>query len=129
MVELLSSRVAELGVEVVMGPMHPLKVAVAAEAELIPKVVEVDLALEPVAMIVEELDAVVAEPMMVVAGILVVPLEPKEVVLFYGVVASMVVDVESLFVMVVSIGSGVVAAFVLGLDPSLAVFAVDVAAQ
>lgn len=127
MVELLSSRVADHVVEIVMGPMHSLKVPV--EAELMPKVVEVDLVLEPVAMIAEELDAAVAEPMTVVAGILVAPLVPKEAVLFDGVVPSKVVDVESPFVMAAPIGSGVVAAFVLGLDSSLAAFAVDVAAQ
>lgn len=130
-VERLGSRVAELGVEFVMGPMHSLKVAVAVVVELIPKVVETDLVLQSVAIIVEEPDVVLAEPMVVVAGILVVPLEPKEFVLgiFYEVVASMVVDVESLFVMAVSIGAVVVAAFVLGLDSSWAAFSVDEAAQ
>lgn len=109
-----------------------MKVAETVEAELRPKVVEVDLVLGLVAMFVVEPDAVVvvAEPMAVVVGILAEPVEPKEVVLgiVSGVVAPMVVEVESLFGMAVSMGSGAAAAaaaaaaLVLGLDPRLAAF-------
>lgn len=123
---LLASKVAELGLEVVLGPMHSLQVAVAVEAAVRPKVVEVDQVLGPVAMFAAEADAVVAEPMVVAAGILAEPVEPKEVVLggVSGVVASTVVVVESLFVLAVSMDSGVAAALVLGLDPRLAVVGV-----
>lgn len=105
-----------------------MKVAEAVEAELRPKVVEVDLGLGLVAMFVAEPDAVVvvAEPTVIVVGILAEPAEPKEVVLgiVSGVVAPMVVEVENLFGMAVSMGSGAVAALVLELDPKLAAFAV-----
>lgn len=127
-VELLASKGAELGLEFVMGAMHSLKVAEAVESELRPKAVEVDLELGPVAMSVAVPDAVVvvAEPTLVVAGILAEPAEPKEVVLgmVSGVVAPMVAEVESLFGMAVAMGSGAVAALVLELDPRLAAFAV-----
>lgn len=109
---LLGSRVAELVLEFVMEAMYSLKVAVAVEAELKPKLVEADLVLGPVAMLVVEPDAVVAEPMVVVAGILVDPAEPMVVVLgtFAGVVASMVVEAEFLFVMAVPMVPGAAAA-------------------
>lgn len=103
-----------------------MKVAETAEAELRPKEVEVDLVLGLVAMFVVEPDAVVAvaEPTAVVVGILAEPVEPKEVVLgiVSGVVAPTVVEVESLFGMAVSMGSGTVAELVLELDPMLAAF-------
>lgn len=103
-----------------------MKVAETVEAELRPKVVEVDLMLGLVAMLVVEPDAVVvvAEPTAVVVGILAEPAEPKEVVLgiVSGVVAPTVVEVESLFGMAVSMGSGAAAALVLELDPRLAAF-------
>lgn len=131
---LLASKVAELGLELVMKAMHQLKAAVAVEAELRPKVVEVDLKPGLVAMLVVEPDAVVAEPMVAVAGvagILVEPVEPREVVLgiFAGVVASMVVAAECLSVMAVPMGPGLAAALVLEVDPKLVAFAADVAAH
>lgn len=108
-----------------------MKVAVAVEAELRPKVVEAALVLGPVAMLVVEPDAVVPEPMVAVAGILAELVEPKEVVLgiFAGVVASMVVVAESLFVMAVPMGHGAAAALVLEVDPKLVASAADLAAH
>lgn len=102
---------------------------VAVEAELRPTVVGADPALRPVTMLVVEPDAVVAEPMAAVAGIRADPVEPKEVVLGISaqVVAPMVVDAESLFVMAVPMGSG--AALVLEVDPRLVAFAADLAAH
>lgn len=128
---LLGSRVVEPGLEFVMEAMHSLKVAVAVEAELRPKVVEADLVIGPAAMVVVELDGVVAEPMVVVAGILMEPVEPKEVVLeiFAGVVAPMLVDAESLFAMAVPMGPGAAVALVLEVDTKLVAFAVDLAAH
>lgn len=93
--------------------------------------VEADLVLGPVTMFVAKPDAVVAEPMAVVAGILAEPVEPKEVVLgiFAEVVASTVVDFESLFVMAVPMGLGAVAALVVEVDPKLVAFAANLAAH
>lgn len=127
--ELLGSKVAEPGLEFVMEAMHQLKVAV--EPELRPKGVEAELVLEPVTTLVVEPDAVVAEPMVAVAGILAEPAEPKEAVLgtFAGVVAPMVVAAESLFVMAVPMGLGVAAALVLEVDPTLVAFAADLVAH
>lgn len=118
---LLGPKVAVLGLEFVMRAMHCLQVVVAVEAELRPKVVVVDLVLGPVATLVASSGAVVAEPMVVAAGILAEPVEPKEVVfrVLSGLVAPMVVDVELLIVMAGSMGSGFEAAWVLGLDPKL----------
>lgn len=104
----------------------------AVEAELRPKVVEADLVLVPVAMLVAEPDAVIAEPMAVVAGILVEPAEPTRAVLeiFAGVVEPMVVDAESAFVMAVPMGAVAAAALVgLEVDPKLVAFAADLAAH
>ncbi|KAK9524687.1 hypothetical protein VZT92_017058 [Zoarces viviparus] len=82
-------------------------------------------------MLVVEPDAVVVEPMAAVAGIREDPVEPKEVVLGISaeVVAPMVVDAESLFVMAVPMGSGAAAALVLEVDPRLVAFAADLAAH
>lgn len=105
-------------------------VAVAAEAELRSKVVEADLVLVPVAMLVVEPDAVVAEPTVVVAGILAEPVEPRGVVplVFAGVVAPMVVEAESVYEMAEPMGPGAVAALVdLEVDPKLVAFAADLA--
>lgn len=108
-----------------------MKVAVAVEAELRPKVVEADLVLGPVAMLVVQPDAVVAEPMAAVAGILAEPVEPKEVVLgiFAGVVAPMAVDAEGHLERAVPMGPLAAAAFVLEVDPKLVAFAADLAAH
>lgn len=108
-----------------------MRVAVAAGAELRPKVVVADLVLGPVAMLAVEPGVVVAEPMVVVAGILAEPVEPKEVVLgnFAGVVAPMVVDAESLFVMAVPMGAGAAVALVLEVEPKLVASAADLAAH
>lgn len=100
-----------------------MKVVVAVEDGLRPKVVEADLELGPVAMLVVEPDAVVAEPMVAVAGILAEPVEPKRVVpeIFAGVVASM--EVETVFVKAEPMGPGAVAALVgLEVDPRLVAF-------
>lgn len=104
--------------------------AAVVEAELRPKVVEADLLLGPVAILVVA-DAVVAEPMVAVAGILAEPVDPKEVVLgiFAGVLAPMMVDVESLSVMAVPMGPGAAAALLLEGDPKLVAFAADLAAH
>lgn len=104
---------------------------IAVEAELTPKVVEADLVLGPVAMLVVVTDAVVAEPMAVVAGILAEPVESKEVVLGIsaGVVAPIVADAWSRFVMAVPTGPVVAAALVVEVDPKLAAFAADLAAH
>lgn len=90
--------------------------------------VEADLVLGLVAMLVVEPDAVVAEPMVVVAGILAEPVEPKEVVsqTFAGVVAPMVDEAESVFVMAVPMGPVASAALIdLEVDPNLVAFAAD----
>lgn len=103
-------------------------VAVEAEAELRPKVVEAGLVLGPVAMLVVEPDAVVAEPMAAVAGILAEPVEPMGVALEIsaGVVASMVVDDETVSVMAVPMGPEAAAALVgLEVDPKSIAFAAD----
>lgn len=121
--DLLGPRVAELGLEFVMEAMYSLKVAVAAEAELKPKVVEAGLVLVPVAMLDEEPDAVVAVPMEVVVGILAELVEPKEAGVVAAVESPMVVDADPLFVMAVPMGAG--AAVVFGLDSKLAAFAAD----
>lgn len=132
-VALPGSMVAELEVEVVMGPMHSLKavVVVVVEAEPTPKVVEVDRVLGHEAMSAAGLDAVLAEPTVVVAGALVEPAESKEVVLqvFSEVAASTGVAVESLFVIAASMDFVVAEALVLGVDPRGAVFVVSVPAH
>lgn len=91
---------------------------------------EADLVLGPVAMLVVEPDAVVAEPMVAVAGILAGPVEPKEVVLgIFAGVEPMMVDAEGLFVMAVPMVPGAAAALVLEVDPKLVAFAADLAAH
>lgn len=120
--DLLGPRVAELGLEFGMEAMYSLKVAVAAEAELKPMVVEAGLVLVPVAMLDEETDAVVAVPMEVVVGVL-AELEPKEAGIVAAVESPMVVDSDPPFVMAVPMGAG--AAVVFGLDSKLAAFAAD----
>lgn len=107
----------EADFEFVMGAMK----AAAAEAEVMPKGVEADLVPGSVAMLVEEPDAVVAEPMVVVAGTLVEPVEPMEVVLGIFVVAPRVAVAGCLLMAAVPMGSGP-AAFVLEVDPKLAAF-------
>lgn len=105
-----------------------MKVAAAVEAELKPKMVEAELVLGAEAMVVVEPDAVAAAPMVVVAGILVEPVEPKAVVfgISAGVVVPMVVDAETVFVMAVPMGLEVAAALVdPGVDPKLVAFAAD----
>lgn len=77
-------------------------------------------------MLVVVPDAVVAEPMVAVPGILV---EPVELGIFAGVVAAMLADAEHLFVMAVPMGPGAAAAQVLEVDPKLVAFAADVAAH
>lgn len=94
--------------------------------------VEADMVLAPVAMLVVVPDAVVAEPMAAVAEIQFESVEPKEVVLGVSavVVASMVVEAESLPVMVVPMEPGVAAAaLVLGVDPKVVVTAAYLAAR
>lgn len=94
--------------------------------------VEVDPVLGPVAMLVVEPGVVVAEPMAVVAEVLAEPVEPKGVVLgvFAGVVAPMVVEAESVFVLAVPMGVGTaVALVVLEVDPKLVALAADLAAH
>lgn len=121
--DLLGPRVAELGLEFGMEAMYLLKVAVAAEAELKPMVVEAGLVLVPVAMLDEEPDAVVAVPMEVVVGVLAELVEPKEAGIVAAVESPMAVDSEPPFVMAVPMGAG--AAVVFGLDSKLAAFAAD----
>lgn len=102
-----------------------MKVVAAAEAELRPKVAEADLELGPAAMLVVEPDAVVAEPIVAVAGILAEPVEPKGVALeiFAGVVAPMVVDDAAVFEKAVPMGPGAAAALVgLEVDPKMVAF-------
>lgn len=122
-IDLLGPRVAELGLEFVMEAMYSLKVAVAAEAGLKPKVVEAGLVLVSVAMLDEEPDAVVAVPMEVVVGILAELVEPKEVGLVAVVESPMAVEADPLFVIAVPMGAGVAVLF--GLDSKLAAFAAD----
>lgn len=116
MVGLLASKEAEVGLELVMEAKYSLKVAAVADADLIPKVVEVHLVLGLVTMLVAELVvepvAVVAEPMVAVAEFLAEPVEPREVALrvFAGVVVPMVVEAESLSVMTGPMEAGPVAA-------------------
>ncbi len=88
--------------------------------------------LVPGAMLVVEPDAVVVEAMVVVAGVLDEPVEPKGVVplTFAGVVAPMVVEAAGVFVMAAPMGAGAVAALVdLEVDPMLVALAADVAAH
>lgn len=88
---LIGSKVAEFELEL---EMEAMQVAVAVEAELRPMVAEVELVLEPAAMLVGEPDvAAVAESMVAAVEVQAEPAEPKEVVLevCVGVVASMVV--------------------------------------
>lgn len=90
---LIGSKVAEFELDLEMEAMQ-VAVAVAVEAELRPMVAEVELVLEPAAMLVGEPDvAAVAESMVAAVGVQAGPAEPKEVVLevCVGVVASMVV--------------------------------------
>lgn len=127
----LGSMVAELEGEVVLGPMRSLKAAAVVEAELTPKVVEVDQVLGHEAMAAAGPDAVLAEPIVGVVGALVEPAEPKEAGLqvFSGVAAPTVVAVESLFGLAVSTDFEVADALVLEVDPRWAAFVVDVAAH
>lgn len=98
--------------------MQAAVAVVEAEADVTPRVAEVDLVLGPVAMLVLEPDAVVAEPMEAVAGILAELVEPRAVVL--GVVAPIVVDAEHPFLVVESMKPGVAAALPLEVDPKFA---------
>lgn len=83
----------------------------------------VELAVEPV--------AVVAEPMVAVAGFLAEPAEPREVALqvFAGFVVPMAAEAESLSVMAVPMEAEPVAALVHEVDPKLVAFAAGVAAH
>ena len=108
-----------------------MKAAVAAEAELRPKVAVIDRVPGPVAKLVVEPVSVVVEPMETVARILAEPVEPKEVVLGIsaGMVASMVVEAVYLPLMALPMGPGsAAAALVLEADPKLVAFAERVAA-
>lgn len=107
-----------------------MEAAVAAEIELRPKVVEPGLVHLAASMPVVEPDAVMAEPMVVVAVILAV--EPKEVGLgiWAGFVAPMVVEVENLLVLVVPMEpEAAAAALVLADGPRLVAFAASVARE
>ena len=127
---LLASKAADIGLELVMEAMQR-QVAVAAEAELRPKVVKLHLVLGPVARLDVEPDAVVAEPRMAVAVILAEPVEPREVVLgiFAVVGAPMMADAECRFVMAVPKRPGPAPALALEAYPKLVAFAVVVAAH
>lgn len=95
--------------------------------------VEADLVLGSVAKVVEEPDAVAAEPMVAVAGILAEPVEPKGVVLevFAEVVASMMFGIVPVSVMAVPTVPGPAAAALDGLeiDPKMMALAADLAAH
>lgn len=117
MLVLIGSKVAEFELELEMEAMQ-----VAVEAELRPMVAEVELVLEPAAMLVGEPDvAAVAESMVVAAGVQAGPAESKEVVLevCVGFVASMVVAP----VMAVPMAPGA-ASVGLEVDPKVVAFAV-----
>lgn len=124
---LLASKVPELAGEIVMESTHS-KAAVAAESELRPRVVEVEPVLGSVAMLVVK-PAVVAEPMVAADEILVEMVEPKEVVLEFVARVAMVVDFESLYLLVETKRPAAAAVQVLEVDPNLAAFAVDVVAH
>lgn len=92
--------------------------------------VEADLVLVPVAMLVVGPDAVIAEPMGAVAENLAELDEPKGVVpqIFAEVVASMVVDEETVFVVAAPMGPGASVALVgLEVDPRLVAFSANLA--
>lgn len=113
----IASKVAEFELE-----LEAMKVAV---AELRPKVVEVELVLEPAATLVGVPGVVaVAESMVAAVGVPVEPAEPKEVVLEVcaGVVASTEVDGVTVTVMAVPMAPGA-ALVVLEVDPKVAAFA------
>lgn len=126
---LIGSKVAEFELEL---EMEAMQVAVAVEAELRPMVAEVELVLEPAAMLVGELDvAAVAESMVAAVGVQAEPAEPKEVVLevCVGVVASMVVvPVMAVPVMAVPMVPGA-ASVGLEVDPKVVVFVVYLATR
>lgn len=113
MLVLIASKVADIELE-----LEAMKIAV---AELRPKVVEVELVLEPAATLVGVPGVVaVAESIAAAVGVPVEPAEPKEVVLVVcaEVVASTVVD----GVTVTGMAPGA-ALVVLEVDPKVAVFA------
>lgn len=117
MLVLIASKVAEFELE-----LEAMKVAV---AELRPKVVEVELVLEPGATLVGVPGVVaVAESMAAAVGVPVEPAEPKEVVLVVcaEVVASTEVDGVTVTGMAVPMAPGA-ALVVLEVDPKVVVFA------
>lgn len=94
--------------------------------------VEADLVLGSVAKVVEEPDAVAAEPMVAAAGILAEPVEPKGAALevFAEVVASMMFGIVPVSVMAVPTVPGAAAALVgLEIDPKMVALAADLAAH
>jgi hypothetical protein len=104
-----------------MEAMNPLGAAAAAAEVLRPMVVEAELEAEAKQFVQAE----VAEPIVVVAGILVEAVEPMVVVfgVFDGTVESMVVEAENLFETEESKAPGAVVALVLGAEPKVAVLA------
>lgn len=95
--------------------------------------VEADLVLASVAKVVDEPDAVAAEPMVAVAGILAELVEPRGAALevFAEVVASMMFGIVPVSVMAVPMGPEAAAAalVVLEVDPKMVALAADLTAH